>query len=528
VKHASNSTPAHSEHPQTLIGHIRANALSVPGNRALVHDGQMLDWGGFARRTQAASATLAAACPGALRIGLVAPLTIDGVIAFWGIVGAGCSVVPLPLTQPIDVVRHMIADAGLRFIVATDPAEPLVRALYPTLPPVGGRGPLLLDLRGGSLLDLRGGWISALPTEEVPPEPAASAEFNVIYSSGTTSAPKGIVHSHRTRLMRALVYGTLELGPQSGVLVSTPLYSNWTVVAMSLAIATSSAIILQSRFDARRFLETARAQRATHGFVVPTQIERCLALPEFDEACGDWPMTLFSSGSRLRSEVKREAIARWPGRLVEIYGLSEGALSTLFEVHEHPDKLDSVGRPAPGCVVRIHDDEDHALPHGTIGHIVGRSPSMMNGYLNRPAETAAIEFRDDAGERFFRTGDLGFLDEDGFLHLVGRAKEMIVSGGLNIYASDLEAALLVDPCVREAAVIAAPDDDWGETPVAFVSLADGAFGDAEAIMARANARLARTHRISRTVVVPALPRGTLDKVDKKALQAMVGKSGPAA
>jgi long-chain acyl-CoA synthetase len=178
-----------------------------------------------------------------------------------------------------------------------------------------------------------------------------------------------------------------------------------------------------------------------------------------------------------------------------------------------------VGRPAPGTDIRIIDERGNEVPMGETGEIVGRSGMMMTGYYGRPEDTEALRWRDREGKVFFRSGDLGAFDQDGFLRIVGRKKDVVISGGFNIYASDLEFVLLQHPAVREAAVIGIPSEVWGETPWAVAVLHDGRSADADEIRAWANARLDRMQRLAGVEIRPALPRSEIGKVLKQELRA---------
>jgi acyl-CoA synthetase (AMP-forming)/AMP-acid ligase II len=196
--------------------------------------------------------------------------------------------------------------------------------------------------------------------------------------------------------------------------------------------------------------------------------------------------------------------------------MTEGGCAFILEAHKHPDKLHTVGQPSPGHEARVIDEEGNELPPGSVGEIVGRSPAMMTGYNNRPDATDAMKWRDANGTLFYRHGDIGRIDEDGFLTLMDRAKDMIISGGFNIYPSDLEAVLAQHPDIVECAVIGAPSEDWGETPVGFVVLKDG--GDADTVLAFANARVGKTQRLNRLIAVDELPRSPIGKVLKRELR----------
>jgi acyl-CoA synthetase (AMP-forming)/AMP-acid ligase II len=246
------------------------------------------------------------------------------------------------------------------------------------------------------------------------------------------------------------------------------------------------------------------------------QYRRLLADPGFDAADLSSFTHKYCTSAPFSKALKADVLARWPGGLTEYYGMTEGGGTCILHAHAHADKLHTVGQPAAGSDIRLIDADGVELPPGATGEVVGRSPAMMTGYHKLPDATRAAEWFCPDGQRFIRTGDIGRFDEDGFLTLVDRAKDVIISGGFNIYPSDLEAVLMAQPEVIEAAVVGVPSDAWGETPVAFVVAAPGT--DREALRAAANARLGRTQRISALVLVEALPRSEIGKVLKRELR----------
>jgi long-chain acyl-CoA synthetase len=232
----------------------------------------------------------------------------------------------------------------------------------------------------------------------------------------------------------------------------------------------------------------------------------------------------FSTSAPLPGTLIGQVMARWPGNLIEVYGMTEGGVSTALNCEAFPDKWDTVGRPADGVDMRVIDDRGNELPCGEVGELVGRADSMMQGYHNQPEKTAELLWTDAEGNHFVRSGDMGRIDEDGFVHLMDRKKDMIISGGFNIYAADLEAVLRQHPDVSAAAVIAVPSDAWGETPLGFVVLHEGATTDAAALLDFANAQLGKTQRLSRVILRNDLPRNDIGKVLKKDLRAPYWRS----
>jgi acyl-CoA synthetase (AMP-forming)/AMP-acid ligase II len=363
-----------------------------------------------------------------------------------------------------------------------------------------------------------GGFENWLAPEGATPEPARitpEMAFNIIYSSGTTGAPKGIVQSHCMRFGHVMRAAPMGYGPQSVTLLSTPLYSNTTLVSFFPSLGLGGAVVLMKKFDAGAYLELAQRHRATHTMLVPVQYSRIMARPDFDDYDLSSFVMKFCTSAPFPAALKADVLKRWPGGLVEYFGMTEGGGTCVLIAHQHPDKLHTVGQPAPGHDIRVIDDDGRELPPGEIGEIVGRSELMMSGYHNRKEQTDAATWISPEGLPFIRTGDVGRFDAEGFLELMDRKKDMIISGGFNIYPSDLEAVLRQHPDVADVAVVGVPSSEWGETPVAFV-VSRGADGDT--LRAFANERLGKTQRISAVELVDELPRSHIGKVLKRELR----------
>ncbi len=358
-------------------------------------------------------------------------------------------------------------------------------------------------------------WMDPAGSTPAPHVIAPEDGFNIIYSSGTTGTPKGIVHSHAMRWQH-IQRGVPAYGPEAVTILSTPLYSNTTMACFLPTMGSGGATVLMKKFNALGFLELAARERATNTMLVPVQYRRIMALPEFDQFDLSSFVMKYCTSAPFAAALKADVVKRWPGGLVEIYGMTEGGGTCLLLAHEFPDKLGTVGRPAPGHDMRVIDEDGKELPVGSVGEIVGRSNAMMTGYNNRPDATNAMHWYDSDGNLFYRHGDVGRFDEDGFLTLMDRVKDMIISGGFNIYPSDLEAVLLEDSNVVEAAVVGAPSEEWGETPVGFVVLKPGAVPDD--ILSAANAKVGKTQRLNRLITLSELPRSAIGKVLKRELR----------
>jgi acyl-CoA synthetase (AMP-forming)/AMP-acid ligase II len=310
----------------------------------------------------------------------------------------------------------------------------------------------------------------------------------------------------------------LLYGPNSVTVVSTGLYSNTTLVSVFPTLVRGGTVVLMRKFDARGFLELSQKHRATHAMLVPVQFRRIMDLPDFDDFdLASYQMKTCTSAP-FAADLKADILKRWPGGLTEFFGMTEGGGTCILSAHEHPDKLHTVGQPAEGHDIRVIDDNGKEVPRGQPGEVVGRSGAMMTGYHNQPQKTSEAIWISPEGLTFIRTGDVGRFDEDGFMVLGDRKKDMIISGGFNIYPSDLETELKKHPAVSESAVVGVPSREWGETPAAFVVLKAGQTIQAEELRQWVNSRVGKTQRISYLSFLDSLPRSHIGKVLKRELR----------
>jgi long-chain acyl-CoA synthetase len=491
---------------------VRRHAAARPRAPALTCGDNRLDWADFAAAAeQAAEAFRRLGISPGDRVAIVAASSLAYVTLFFGGVAAGACMVPMPNKSGPRTLAPLIADCGPRILIVDAAAVETLADCKPD-----GTAVIALDSKAVGAIALDDFLAGAGHVPE--PQLSGDAPFNIIYSSGTTGMPKGIVHSSEMRFRQAS-RDTFMLGADSVMLLATPLYSNTTLLPLLATVFHGGHTVLMAKFDVETYLRVAEAVRATHTMLVPVQYQRIVAHPRFDDTDLSAFVLKQCTGAPLPVEVKRALISRWPGRFLEVYGLTEGGCTVILDATAHPDKLATVGRPAPGTDIRIIDRRGNELPSGETGEIVGRSGLMMTGYYGRPEDTEALLWRDRAGNVFFRSGDLGAFDADGFLKIVGRKKDVVISGGFNVYASDLESVLLQHPAVREAAVIGIPSEAWGETPWAVVVLHDGRSPDADDISGWANARLDRMQRLAGVEVRPALPRSDIGKILKQELRA---------
>jgi long-chain acyl-CoA synthetase len=497
---------------------IHHHALESPLNRAIVEGQRHITYGELdVLMNRIASALQRGGLKAGDSVAICANTSIEYAAVFLGALRAGVVVAPLaPSSTPTSLAR-MIADADAQ-LVFTD------AACVDLLSQSGVRRIALDGSPAGQPLS---SWLATAGARPRQVEVQPAWPFNIIYSSGTTGEPKGIVQSHGmrfTHVRRGAAYG---YGADTVMLLSTPLYSNTTLVVFLPTLAFGGTVLLMPKFDATAYLQLAQTHRATHTMLVPVQYQRLMARPDFDAFDLSCFKYKFCTSAPFAAALKADVLKRWPGGLVEFYGMTEGGGSFILEAHLHPAKLHTVGRAAEGHDIRLIDDNLLEVAKGEAGEVVGHSPGMMLGYHRQPEKTREAEWFDATGKRFIRTGDIGRFDGDGFLTLFDRKKDMIISGGFNIYPSDLEAVLRQHPAVFEAAVVGLPSEQWGETPAAFVVLKTGQEAQADALMLWVNQQLGKTQRLSAVHFLGDLPRSAIGKVLKRELRDDFFKSGTA-
>ncbi|MDX1458486.1 MAG: class I adenylate-forming enzyme family protein [Marinobacter sp.] len=499
---------------------IQTYILSQPTKAALINGSKIVTWAELITRANRIANRLRATGlePGDTVAGL-SENSPDYVALYLGTLIAGGCMVPLSGMAHGEPLAMMINDCDSRWLFVSRHNDSLLGEVADQLNRVPAEHCVGLDYRPDiSGLNLED-WLADADSSANPAPVTLDSPFNLIYSSGTTGTPKGILHDYRFRSRQIRRMGGYGLNGDAINLMSTPLYSNTTLVSVLPTLFHGGTLVLMAKFDAHEFLLLAQQHRVTHAMLVPVQYQRILAVPDFD----DFDLSSFQlklcTSAPLRSDVIREVMRRWPGNLREVYGLTEGGISTSLDCAAHPDKWDSVGKPTEGSEVRILDDDGRELPQGETGEIVGRAGAMMRGYYHRDAQTREMLWTSPEGETYFRSGDMGRLDEDGFLYILDRRKDMIISGGFNIYAADLEKVLLQHPAVADTAVIGIPSDRWGETPLGLVVRRAGDTTSEADMLAWANERLGKTQRLAAVELRDDLPRSTIGKILKKELRA---------
>jgi long-chain acyl-CoA synthetase len=497
----------------TLSDLIRDHAKERAAHTAVVQDGRQLDYAELDKLIGRIAASLQRdGLKAKDAIAICASTSIEYLAVFLAALRAGIAVAPLAPSSTPETIATMISDSGSKlFFLDKGVAEELKNVEGS----IKARRILLDDSDAGEPYSK---WLAAEGVKPAAVDVDPNSAFNIIYSSGTTGTPKGIVQSHAMRWGQVQRASIIGYTPDAVTMVATPLYSNTTLVSVFPTLAMGGTLVMMNKFDVEKYLQLAEKHRASHAMLVPVQYRRIMSHPTFDKFDLSSFKMKFSTSAPFAAEVKADVVKRWPGGLREYYGLTEGGGTCMLAAELFPDKLHTVGQPLPGHDMRLIDENGEEVAKGEIGEVVGHSPIMMNGYHNNPEKSREAEWFDKTGKRFIRTGDVGRFDEDGFLTLMDRKKDMIISGGFNIYPSDLEAIMTQHPAVLEAAVVGVPSIKWGETPVAFVVLKQNANVNANELQQWTNERVGKTQRLALVQILPSLPRSAIGKVLKRELR----------
>ena len=442
--------------------------------------------------------------------------TLELLELYWACATIGAVAVPLsPLLNGIGL-SALINDAGAICLVTQQSLLPVVENVLPELSTLSPASVLLID--GDQPPWGNYSALAAAAPKTRPLSAAVTADdlFNIMYTSGTTGLPKGIMHSHRVRAMYALLLGAAwRMTPESVVLHTGAIVFNGAFVTLMPAFHLGATYILHRQFDPAAMIDTIAQEKVTHIMVVPAQIIALLDSPAFDPKKFGSLQMILSLGAPLAQSRKDQLELLLPGRFHELYGLTEGFV-TILDKTDAVRKAGSVGCPQAFSEVRIVGDDGRDLPPGQPGEIVGRGPFVMQGYWRKP-ELTAKTLRDG----WICSGDIGYLDDEGYLYLVDRKKDMIDSGGVKVYPRDIEEVAARHPAVAEVAVFGIPHETRGETPIAAVVLKAGADTlcgqvTAEELRDWINERVAaRYQRVQDVVIKPAFPRNAAGKTLKR-------------
>jgi len=364
-------------------------------------------------------------------------------------------------------------------------------------------------------------FVSGCPAADTAtPEP--DDILHLIYTSGTTAQPKGVIRSHRAEVAAADLLATeAGLGIDDRLQLTMPLFhvgARWMQMSAHLR---GAAIVLHRAFDPAAVLREMEAKRVTVSHMAPTMVHALLEVPDLDRYEHSELHTIVYSAAPMPVPLLRRGIAKFGKVFLQLYAMTESAGGTTLHRHQHVldgseherVRLGSIGQANRGVEVRIADDNGNTLPNGEVGEIAIKSKAVMNGYWNNSIATADV-LRDG----WYFTGDMGRMDEEGFIFLVDRKKDMIISGGENIYSREVEEALASHPAVSDCAVIGVPDQRWGECVHAVVVVAKDAAVTEPELIEHCRTRIASYKKPRSVAFVEQLPRLASGKIDKKLLR----------
>lgn len=495
---------------------FRRHARYRPNHPAVVFGEKRLTYLEFNQEiNRLANALLALGVKKGDKVATILPNCLEQLEVYWAAAKIGAVVVPLSVLLRGQAMATLLHDADAVAVI-TDPAfADTIDGIKNGLPSIPHDHYILTGdskvsgFRNYNALKQASGDGEPEGIEVRPDDP-----FNIMYSSGTTGMPKGILHTHAIRMAYCTSFAaSYRMTPENITMHAGAIVFNGAFVDMMPTFFVGATYILLPAFDPVTYIDTIQKEKVTHVMMVPAQIIAMLEAPNFSpDALASLEMIL-SLGAPLHLKHKQELNKHLPGRFYELYGLTEGFV-TILDKYDYPLKPESVGTPPPFFEMKILDEEGHEVPPGEVGEICGRGPILSPGYYKRPdlTEKAIVD-------GWLHSGDMGYVDEDGFLYLVDRKKDMIISGGVNVYPRDIEEIIVQHPAVREAAVFAIPHEKWGETPMAAVILHEMGSVSPEELKAWINDHVeAKFQRVHGVDIFEEFPRNVAGKTLKRELR----------
>lgn len=438
------------------------------------------------------------------------------VMAHFGSAQTGAILCNLMTAYAADELVAILEQTGAKLVVVEDRFEAKIAEIIDQLPSLQ-HVIVIGEPANKDWLDFDK-FIDAQASTPANVDLSESDPFAMTFTGGTTGRPKGAVVSHRCRFVSVYTIAIEQEVTEDDVVgLLTPLYhAMGSLVWMPTALFVGATCVMLQGWDADKFVDETHRHRISNVMMVPVQLSQLLSNDHFDsEKLGSVRM-ITCAGAVTPPDLALAVDAKLPkAKFTDHYGQSETGPICMFR-HNHPrDKADTVGRPALGVEFTLMDSEGNPVPLGETGEIVVRGPFLMDGYYNNPEETAAY-FKNKDGWGW--TGDLAVMDEDGFVTLAGRSKDMIVSGGINVYPREVEIALEKHEAITDCAVFGIPDDKWGEALCAFVVIGNNApIGEAE-VLAHCTKHLAKFKQPKIVRLVASIPKTPAGKVQKTRLR----------
>lgn len=453
------------------------------------------------------------------RVAILAENSHRYIETYFALAKAGIIAVPLNYRLTARELTYLINHSGSRALLLEESYLPMISQIKGDI--LGVSRFLVMDTTVPGL-DSYEEVLAQASADEPVAEVSEHDTFAILYTSGTTGLPKGAMLTHRNFLNNCVNQALADRSrPDDIAFPPTPWYHAGALFFGLTYMYLGCTVVVQRKFEPGEFLALVERENVTTTLLIPTMLNMVLHHSDFDRYGLRGLRLIFYGGGPMPVPLLKQAIERIGCGFTQGYGLTETLEATFLVAEDHvldgtparERRLASGGREAANVEVRIVDDNDRPLPRGELGEIVVRSASVMKGYWLNPQATA-----DTLRDGWCHTGDIGYLDEDGYLFVVDRKKDMIISGGENIYPREIEDVLYTHPTVLEAAVIGIPDEKWGETVLAVVALRPGATATEEELLRYCAARLAGYKRPRRVEFVESLPKNPSGKVLKRALR----------
>jgi long-chain acyl-CoA synthetase len=485
-----------------------AAARRTPGKTAIIEGDRRLTFAALADRIHRV-ANLAHAGLGLLhgeRVALLSPNRLEYLELVCGLSSAGLAVATIGPAASAPEIRFICEDSGARILFVAPDLEDAARAAAPpSVEQVIALGPGYEEL-----LQSAASSPCAVPVTE-------DDIFSIPYTSGATGRPKGVMLAHRGRVLSAFAMAVEHgcYGPDDRAVATTPMFHGAGLLMALTPIFFGGTVEILPRFDIDRLLAAIAGLGATSAYMVPTHFAALLAMGEAARRHDVRSLKAVISGTApLAQAMKAGVIAHFgDGKLYERYGTTETSIASCLRPADQLRKIACVGLPLALSRLQVRGADGAVLPPGEVGELAVASPYMFSGYLNLPDATQAA-YRDG----WFVTGDLARLDEEGYLYLVDRKNDMVISGGENIYPREVEEVLLAHPAVRECGVTGAPHPYWGEAVTAFVVPRPGFAPDTDALLALCRNSLSRYKVPKEIRVVDSLPRNSMGKLLRRSLR----------
>lgn len=492
---------------------LTSTACQLPEKTALICDGRQITYQELnARVNQLTHGLLGSGMNKTTRVAIFLNNSIELVEILFALAKAGMVGIPLNLRLTVSELSYILEHSHATALIWGETFES-------TLNPLRNRLSNLKHVISVKDGDQKGGAFGRLCRNQPTHEPdihveAEDASF-IIYTSGTTGKPKGVVLTHNNHVWNSINYTIAYSMKASDVeLALTPMFHSSTLGRVFTYVFTGATFITSKRFDPREARKLIDAHKVTSITQTPTMYAALIHLDDKTH-CHTQTVKRVVTGAAPLPPALKDAIAQHFPRagVFDLYGLTEASPGvSILKPSDPLEKMASVGRSMMSVRVKIVGEDGRELPFGEVGEIVCRGPNVMKGYYNDWASTQEV-----LREGWLYTGDLGMMDSDGYLYLTGRKKELIVSGGANIYPAEIEGVLQGHPLVLEAAVIGIPDAYWGERVKAVVVTKPGSAMDEQAVIDYCKSRLASYKKPTSVDFMDALPKNTAGKVMKKEL-----------